>query len=87
MIDGKAVAAAVRERVKVDVAAYEQEAGRTPGLATVLVGEDPASHVYVRNKRKACRALGISYHTLQAYLRYSHSLKTSEVHETPPEYS
>ena len=40
-----------------------------------------------RNKRKACRALGISYHTLQAYLRYSHSLKTSEVHETPAEYS
>jgi transcriptional regulator with PAS, ATPase and Fis domain len=40
-----------------------------------------------RNKRKACRALGISYHTLQAYLRYSHGLQTSEVHETPPEFS
>jgi transcriptional regulator with PAS, ATPase and Fis domain len=40
-----------------------------------------------RNKRKACRALGISYHTLQAYLRYSNSLQASEVHETPPEYS
>jgi transcriptional regulator with PAS, ATPase and Fis domain len=40
-----------------------------------------------RNKRKACRALGISYHTLQAYLRYSQGLHTSEVHETPPEYS
>ena len=38
-IDGKAVAAAVRERVKVDVAAYREEAGRTPTLATILVGE------------------------------------------------
>jgi methylenetetrahydrofolate dehydrogenase (NADP+)/methenyltetrahydrofolate cyclohydrolase len=47
VIDGKAVAATVRERVKVDVAAYEEETGRTPGLATVLVGEDPASQVYV----------------------------------------
>ncbi len=41
MIDGKAVAAAVRERVKVDVAAYVEEAGRVPALATVLVGDDP----------------------------------------------
>ncbi|HXR59876.1 MAG TPA: tetrahydrofolate dehydrogenase/cyclohydrolase catalytic domain-containing protein, partial [Solirubrobacterales bacterium] len=54
VIDGKAVAAAVRERVKVDVEAYEEEAGRTPGLATVLVGEDPASAVYVGAKHRAC---------------------------------
>jgi methylenetetrahydrofolate dehydrogenase (NADP+)/methenyltetrahydrofolate cyclohydrolase len=47
VIDGKAVAATVRERVRVDVDAYKQETGRTPGLATVLVGEDPASQVYV----------------------------------------
>jgi transcriptional regulator with PAS, ATPase and Fis domain len=40
-----------------------------------------------RNKRKACRALGISYHTLQAYLRYAHRLQVGSVHETPPEYS
>ena len=39
------------------------------------------------NKRKACRALGISYHTLQAYLRYAHPLKVGSVHETSPEYS
>ena len=51
-IDGKAVAAAARERVKVDVAAFVEEHGRSPGLATVLVGEDPASEVYVRNKRR-----------------------------------
>jgi methylenetetrahydrofolate dehydrogenase (NADP+)/methenyltetrahydrofolate cyclohydrolase len=58
-IDGKAVAAAVKERVKVDLAAYEEESGRTPGLATVLVGEDPASEVYVGMKIKACAEVGI----------------------------
>jgi methylenetetrahydrofolate dehydrogenase (NADP+)/methenyltetrahydrofolate cyclohydrolase len=58
-IDGKAVAAAVRERVRVDVAAYEQEAGRVPTLATVIVGDDPASEIYVRNKHRACEEVGM----------------------------
>jgi methylenetetrahydrofolate dehydrogenase (NADP+)/methenyltetrahydrofolate cyclohydrolase len=58
-IDGKAVAAAVKERVKVDLAAYEEESGRTPGLATVLVGEDPASAVYVGGKQRACAEVGM----------------------------
>ncbi len=59
VIDGKAVAAAVRERVKVDVAAYVEEAGRVPGLATVLVGEDPASQVYVGMKRRNTEEVGM----------------------------
>src|SRR4051794_11061059 len=59
VIDGKAVAAAVRERVKVDVAAYVEEAGRVPGLATVLVGDDPASEIYVRNKRRTTEEVGM----------------------------
>ncbi len=58
-IDGKAVAAAVRERVKVDVAAYTEETGRVPGLATVLVGEDPASQVYVGMKRRNSEEAGM----------------------------
>ncbi len=59
VLDGKAVAAAVRE----EVAARVQELGFTPGLATVLVGDDPASHVYVRNKRRAAEQVGIrSFH-------------------------
>lgn len=59
IIDGKAVAAEVRERVKADVAAMEVK----PGLATILVGDDPASHVYVRNKRNASAEVGIeSFH-------------------------
>jgi methylenetetrahydrofolate dehydrogenase (NADP+) / methenyltetrahydrofolate cyclohydrolase len=60
IIDGKAVAAEVRERVRVEVQEYAQaNAGRTPGLATVLVGDDPASQIYVRNKHKACEEAGI----------------------------
>jgi len=58
-IDGKAVAAAVRERVATDVAAYRAETGRVPTLATVLVGEDPASEIYVANKHRACEEVGM----------------------------
>jgi methylenetetrahydrofolate dehydrogenase (NADP+) / methenyltetrahydrofolate cyclohydrolase len=60
LIDGKAVSAAVRERVRVDVAAYVEETGRTPGLATVIVGDDPASEVYVAAKHKACGEAGMN---------------------------
>jgi len=62
IIDGKATAAAVRDEVALRVAALV-ERGITPGLAVVLVGEDPASHVYVRNKDRAASAAGISAHT------------------------
>jgi methylenetetrahydrofolate dehydrogenase (NADP+)/methenyltetrahydrofolate cyclohydrolase len=58
IIDGKAVASRVRERVAAEVAEL-RAAGVAPGLATVLVGDDPASHVYVRMKRKACEEVGI----------------------------
>ncbi|HEX7059980.1 MAG TPA: bifunctional methylenetetrahydrofolate dehydrogenase/methenyltetrahydrofolate cyclohydrolase FolD [Solirubrobacterales bacterium] len=58
-IDGRAVSAAVRERVAAEVAAYVEDAGRAPALATVLVGEDPASQIYVRNKHKACEEVGM----------------------------
>jgi methylenetetrahydrofolate dehydrogenase (NADP+) / methenyltetrahydrofolate cyclohydrolase len=59
IIDGKAVAADVRVRVARDVESWAAESGATPGLATVLVGDDPASHVYVANKIKACEEAGI----------------------------
>jgi methylenetetrahydrofolate dehydrogenase (NADP+)/methenyltetrahydrofolate cyclohydrolase len=59
VIDGKAVAATVRERVAVDAAAFTEEFGRPPALATVLVGEDPASEIYVRMKREACEEVGM----------------------------
>lgn len=71
VIDGKAVAAAVRERVKVDVAAYKEETGRTPGLATVLVGDDPASEIYVSNKRRTTEEIGMRsiHHGPEASIR------------------
>jgi methylenetetrahydrofolate dehydrogenase (NADP+) / methenyltetrahydrofolate cyclohydrolase len=59
IIDGKAVAASVRERVAAEVTAFEAERGRTPVLATVIVGDDPASQVYVRGKHKACEEAGM----------------------------
>ena len=59
IIDGKAVAAAVRERVRGEVEAYVAEGGRAPTLATVLVGADPASEIYVANKHRACEEAGM----------------------------
>jgi methylenetetrahydrofolate dehydrogenase (NADP+)/methenyltetrahydrofolate cyclohydrolase len=59
VIDGKAVAADVRATVARDTDAFQAESGRAPGLATVLVGDDPASRVYVGNKIKACEEAGI----------------------------
>lgn len=62
ILDGKAVAAVVREEVAARVAALA-ERGKPVGLATVLVGDDPASHVYVRGKRRAAEEVGIvSFH-------------------------
>jgi len=66
LIDGRAAAAALRQRVAAQVATFRAATGRAPGLATVLVGEDPASAVYVRSKGKA---------TLEAGMEsFSHSL-------------
>jgi methylenetetrahydrofolate dehydrogenase (NADP+)/methenyltetrahydrofolate cyclohydrolase len=59
IIDGKAVAAQVREQVARRVAVFSEQIGRTPGLATVLVGEDPASAVYVGGKQRACAEVGM----------------------------
>ncbi len=59
IIDGRAVAARVRGEVARDVAAFTQAHGRPPGLATVLVGGDPASAVYVGGKQKASAEVGI----------------------------
>lgn len=58
LIDGKAIAAAVRADVARETAALK-ERGITPGLAVIIVGDDPASRVYVNNKKKACAEVGI----------------------------
>jgi methylenetetrahydrofolate dehydrogenase (NADP+)/methenyltetrahydrofolate cyclohydrolase len=68
IIDGKAFAEGLRERIAVEVAKLRADHGLAPGLAVVLVGEDPASQVYVRNKGKAAETAGIaaSDHRLDA---------------------
>ena len=58
IIDGKAVSAKIREEIKAESAAFEKETGIKPGLAVIIVGEDPASQIYVRNKGKACEEVG-----------------------------
>ena len=58
IIDGKVISAAVKERVRAGVAELNKK-GITVGLAVIIVGEDPASKIYVANKKKACEALGI----------------------------
>jgi methylenetetrahydrofolate dehydrogenase (NADP+)/methenyltetrahydrofolate cyclohydrolase len=59
IIDGKAVAKEVQNQIKQDVDGLERRWGLAPGLAVVLVGDDPGSHIYVRNKEKACKEAGI----------------------------
>lgn len=59
LIDGKLVSQSVRDEVTGHVAQLKSDTGIVPGLAAILVGEDPASEIYVRNKRKACEKVGI----------------------------
>lgn len=60
IIDGKAIAASIRTRLAQDVAQFKERTGVTPKLAAVLVGDDPASQVYVRNKEQACTKAGFA---------------------------
>jgi methylenetetrahydrofolate dehydrogenase (NADP+)/methenyltetrahydrofolate cyclohydrolase len=60
IIDGKAIAARVRAQVAQDVRRFVERTGRPPGLATVLVGEDPGSAVYVGGKQRACAEVGMT---------------------------
>jgi len=69
IIDGKAISAQVRAELAQETKTFEKENGFLPGLAVVIVGDDPASHVYVRNKARACDEVGFY----------------SETHELPKE--
>ena len=64
ILDGKALAEDIRGEVAVGVAEMQQKHGVTPGLAAVLVGDDPASAIYVRNKRRACDEVGMVSDTI-----------------------
>ena len=66
IIDGQAIAAQLRQRIAEAVAELHEQHGFVPGLAAVIVGDDPASQIYVRNKARACTAAGLASfeHTL-----------------------
>lgn len=78
LMDGKAISEAVRKRIRQEIEALQEEQGITPGLAVVLVGEDSASEVYVKNKEKACEEVGISFELF----RLSASITQQELEET-----
>lgn len=60
IIDGKRISALVRDNLATEVAEFKAQYGITPGLAVILVGEDPASQIYVRNKHKGCIGVGMN---------------------------
>ena len=63
LINGKLVSESIRKELREEIAEFKKTSGIAPGLAVVVVGNDPASAVYVRNKHKACLDVGIeSYH-------------------------
>jgi len=73
LIDGTAIAAKVRAQVAEEAKALYEKTGKRPGLATVLVGENPASQAYVKSKRKACAELGME--------SYGHELPATSTQE------
>ncbi|MFH1387163.1 MAG: bifunctional methylenetetrahydrofolate dehydrogenase/methenyltetrahydrofolate cyclohydrolase FolD [bacterium] len=75
IIDGKGLAEKIRQGIKEEVASLAKAGKKTPRLVVVLVGEDPASQVYVRNKERACAEIGIASETLRLPL----SIKESEL--------
>ena len=59
LLDGKKIASNIRENLKIDISRFKEKQKKEIGLAVILVGENPASLVYVRNKIKACEEVGI----------------------------
>ena len=65
IIDGKLVSSVMRESLKSEVLAFKTDSDKTVGLAVILVGNDPASAVYVRNKHRACEQVGIDSYQIE----------------------
>ncbi|MDP8305511.1 MAG: bifunctional methylenetetrahydrofolate dehydrogenase/methenyltetrahydrofolate cyclohydrolase FolD [Candidatus Chlorobium antarcticum] len=60
IIDGKKISLELKDELKVSVDRYREQTGKVPGLTVIIVGEDPASQVYVRNKAKTCKEIGMN---------------------------
>ncbi|HON77298.1 MAG TPA: tetrahydrofolate dehydrogenase/cyclohydrolase catalytic domain-containing protein, partial [Spirochaetota bacterium] len=80
IIDGKKVAAELRGEIQKEVMSLKEKTGMVPGLAVVIVGEDPASQVYVRMKGKGCEEVGMAsfQHTLDAAITENELLELVE---------
>src|SRR4051812_1646199 len=76
LLDGKQLAQTMQREIAVAAAAFAAQTGMQPGLAAVLVGDNPASQVYVRNKRKACEQAGLAswLHALPGKTTQAHLL-------------
>ncbi len=81
IIDGKTIAKELRAELKTEVEGLKEEHGITPGLAVVLVGEDAASQVYVRNKHRACKRAGIATRDLRLEADATHEEVMNVVRE------
>jgi methylenetetrahydrofolate dehydrogenase (NADP+)/methenyltetrahydrofolate cyclohydrolase len=81
IIDGKAIAARVREEVAEGVRAFNARTGRTPGLATVLVGDDPASAIYVTGKQRASAQAGMRAFDVRLGADATHEQVAERLHE------
>ncbi|MCC6510324.1 MAG: bifunctional 5,10-methylenetetrahydrofolate dehydrogenase/5,10-methenyltetrahydrofolate cyclohydrolase, partial [Pirellulaceae bacterium] len=75
LLDGKTTAEAIRAEIRKEVEQLQAETGRVPTLAAILVGDDPASQVYVRNKERACAAVGMH----SRLMRLPESTSTAEL--------
>lgn len=81
IIDGKAIANKIRSSLKEDIKRLSKERGFVPGLAVILVGKDPASQVYVRNKEKACKEIGIESRVIYMDQDISQDTLLQEIHK------
>ena len=89
IIDGKKIASKIHDEVKVGVRDFESKYGSLPGLAVVLVGDDPASHSYVKGKEAACAKVGIMTETIwrKASITQTELLETLGRLNSDPKFS
>ena len=81
IIDGKLVSNKLREELKIEIAEFKNNYGITPGLAVIMVGDNPASAVYVRNKHKACADVGITSYQIELPTETSEDELLSKIDE------
>jgi 5,10-methylenetetrahydrofolate dehydrogenase (NADP+) (EC 1.5.1.5) len=72
LIDGKAISEQIKSELKTKVEAYKRRTGKVAGLSVIIIGENPASQIYVRNKAKSCVEIGMNSEVIELPARISH---------------